>query len=87
MKRITIASINKAFEDRGVDERLARGKDHFFFHSGSADTWSKTCVFVNKVSSMDVQGWFREHSRLRGLHAPCLFPDHAAYVAKIRKWG
>ena len=82
MKRVTVAQINKAFEERGVQERIGRGKDHFYFFGGDAPKWSNTCVFVDKVSSFDVAGWMREHSRLRGLRRANLFPDYEKYIAK-----
>lgn len=85
MKRVTVAAINKAFEDRGVKERLKKGRDHFFFHGGDTPEWSSTCVFVDKVSAFDIQGWHREHARLRGLRRPHLFPDYEKYLSETLK--
>lgn len=85
MKRVTVAQINKAFEDRGVQERIARGKDHFYFFGGDAPNWAFTTVFVNKVSAFDVAGWMREHSRIRAMKRANLFPDYEKYIAESQK--
>lgn len=79
MPRVTVAQINKAFAERGVPERVAKGKDCFYFFGGDAPNWSHTCVFVSRVSDFDLQGWMREHSRLRGLRRDKLFPDYEKY--------
>lgn len=79
MSRVTVAQINKAFADRGINERIGKGKDHFYFYGGDAVKWSHTCVFVTRVNDFDVHGWMREHSRLRALRRDNLFPDYEKY--------
>lgn len=79
MSRVTVAQINKAFAERNVPERVAKGKGCFYFFGGDAPNWAHTCVFVSRVGDFDLQGWMREHSRLRGLRRDKLFPDYEKY--------
>lgn len=62
---VTVQAVNKRLEALGMAERLARAKDHFFFHSGTASTWTKTVVWVKRVSDHSVDGWLAEHNKLR----------------------
>lgn len=62
--QITVATINKYLKAAGHAERLARGKDYFYFHGGEAHTWPATSVYVAHVNQLSVADWVSERNEL-----------------------
>jgi hypothetical protein len=62
---ITIKQINKMLERKGVEERLYRGKDYFYFYGGTTDCWPDTMVYTTRLNDNTIEGWWANYKYLR----------------------
>lgn len=58
----SIADVNRALEQAGKPERLARGRDYLYFTGGNAQQWNEAGVYGvgPVVSALTIGQWLAE---------------------------
>lgn len=70
-KKLTLAAVNKRLEELGVQERLFRAKDYYFFGEGNAHMWpSSSVVGVGPIGGTAIEMWLQEYESLSGITLP-----------------
>jgi len=63
--RLTLKAINDELKRRGHDVQLEKGDGYFIFQGGEAAKWLDTTVKVPTLSSLTLEQWMDEFSRLK----------------------
>lgn len=67
----TLALVNKALKELGIEERLRRGRGYFYFWGGDAPLWFTSGVYgVGEISHTTVQWWLQQWSEMSGKPVP-----------------
>lgn len=61
---LTLKKVNKALEDKGIEDRLFKGKDYFYFWGPQACQFHETSVYVFRLSELTIEEWLQEYARL-----------------------
>jgi hypothetical protein len=70
--RLTLKVINDELRRLGQDVHLDKGDGYFYFWKGDANDWLDRTVHVPKVSSLTLEQWIEEFSRLKKLNSEIL---------------
>lgn len=62
--RLTLAKVNQALEQMGIEERLVKGQRYFYFWEGNAATWTSTMVCVERLNELTLNQWLNEYKNL-----------------------
>lgn len=58
----TLRQLNAELKKRGVDRRLFRAREGYYYFD--APDWPASSVYVHHFSAFDVEGWVREFREL-----------------------
>lgn len=65
METVTVAKVNKALRQRGVDDvTLRRGHGYYYFSGEGTWGWYETAVYVYRVENYTLAAWMSEFDRL-----------------------
>ena len=73
-----VAEVNRELRLRGIAEKLARGKGHYYFRDGEASNWLSSSVAVFSADRLSVKEWLGEWSDLSGKPVPERIADRPA---------
>ena len=59
----SVATVNSVLRKLGFKERLAKGKDYYYWHSGDAERFAESGVYVYRIQQMTVENWVRDLMR------------------------
>jgi len=66
MKKVTVATINKALKERGYKVRVANGKGYHYVYSDDTETAEllarkfTTSIYVTHANKMTVDAWIKD---------------------------
>jgi hypothetical protein len=72
--RVTLKSVNDRLTELGHDARLNKGDGYFYFSGGEATDWLDRTVKVPTLSSLTLDQWLDEFTRLKKLNESMLRP-------------
>lgn len=64
MKRVTIAAVNEALREAGIEAELQGGRGYFYFVGPDVARAYTTSVMTPRVSGMTVEEWVAEARRM-----------------------
>ena len=72
--RVTLKSVNDRLAELGIDARLEKGDGYFYFSGGEATDWLDRTVRMPILSSLTLDEWIDEFTRLKKLNEGMLRP-------------
>lgn len=65
MKRVTLAAVNAALREAGIDAELVGGRGYFFFVGDDVARAYTTSVMTPRLGGMTVEEWVGEARRMK----------------------
>jgi hypothetical protein len=72
MPRLHLKTVNDELARLGHAERLAKGKNYFYFSGGRADEWLDRTVGVRTINEFTLKEWIAEFRHLETLNGQIL---------------
>jgi hypothetical protein len=82
---LTLKAINAELAKRGHTARLEKAGPYFYFFGGEAADWLDRTVQVPKISSLTLDQWIDEFSRLKERNAEMFRTGKGKTAAKSKK--
>jgi hypothetical protein len=79
-----VTEVNRELRLRGIAEKLARGKGHYFFRDGEAPNWRSSTVAIFSADRLSVREWLGKWSDLSGKPVPERIADRPAM--RLCRW-
>lgn len=61
----SIRDVNHMLKEKGVKEKLAKGKGYYYFYDGDTQYWPDTAVYVYRVGDLTYTEWWNEYESLK----------------------
>lgn len=61
----SVKDVNQMLKEKGVEEKLTKGKGYYYFYDGDTSHWPTASVYVYNVGELTYDEWWNEYKSLK----------------------